>query len=154
PGTAPAPPPAPPAPFVHFSNQTLRQIVHISVGGDRVRVALSNTFGTSPLTIGAAHLALRDKQSAIVPASDRPLAFGGRPTITIPPGGEVSSDPANPPIPALSDLAVALSLPIDTNRPSPLTMHAGALQTNYVSDTGNHAGATTLPAVATTPSWF
>ena len=54
---APAAPPAP-APFMHFNNQTLRQIVHTSIGGRRVRVVLSNVFGTSPLTIGAAHIAL------------------------------------------------------------------------------------------------
>src|SRR5262245_35658962 len=69
---APAtPPPAPPAgvtfapqPFVHFTNQTLRQIVRTSVGGSRLRVVLSNAYGTSPLTVGAAHVALRDKEDA------------------------------------------------------------------------------------------
>ena len=80
----PAPPPAPA--FVHFSNQTLRQIVHTSIGGSRVRVVLSNRYGTAPLAIGAAHLALRDKDSAIQPASGRPLTFSGKPTFTIPAG--------------------------------------------------------------------
>src|SRR5437764_627735 len=93
PGQTPLPPPAPvasaPAPFMHFSNQTLRQIVHTSISGTRARVVLSNKFGTAPLAIGAAHLALRDKDAAIVPASDRVLTFGGRPTITIPAGAGV-----------------------------------------------------------------
>ena len=68
-----APPPVTPAPgqtfapppFVHFTNQTLRQIVRTSLGGARVRVVLSNAFGTTPLTIGAAHLAPRDQGDAI-----------------------------------------------------------------------------------------
>ena len=53
-----------PPPFVHFTNQTLRQIVRTSVGGSRLRVVLSNTFGTAPLTIGAAHIALREQDEA------------------------------------------------------------------------------------------
>src|SRR5256712_1554437 len=71
---APGPAPAPPAPFMHFNNQTLRQIVHTSIGGNRARAGLSNTFGTTGLTIGAAHIARRDRGSTIVPASDRPFA--------------------------------------------------------------------------------
>ena len=71
-----APPPAStfaPPPFMHFTNQTLRQIVRTSVGGSRLRVVLSNTFGTAPLTIGAAHIALRDKEDAIQAAPGGPL---------------------------------------------------------------------------------
>ena len=55
-----------------FNDQTLRQIVHTSLGGDRVRIVLSNAFGTSPLAIGAAHIALREKDAAIV--ARRPIA--------------------------------------------------------------------------------
>src|SRR5437899_12071961 len=64
-----------------FNNQTLRQIVHTSVGGHQVRVRLS-TFGANSLLIGAAHIALRDAGAAIVPRSDRTLTFGGKPPIT------------------------------------------------------------------------
>jgi hypothetical protein len=63
----PGPPPA--TTFMHFTNQTLRQVVHTSIGGSRVRVVLSNTYGTAPLTVGAAHIALRDKESSIQQAS-------------------------------------------------------------------------------------
>ena len=151
---APGPAPAPPAPFMHFNNQTLRQIVHTSIGGNRARVVLSNTFGTTALTIGAAHIARRDRESTIVPASDRPLTFSGRPTITIPSGAIVYSDPVDLNVPALTDVTIDLYLPGDTNTSSPLTMHNGAFQTNYVSQTGNHVGMAALPVVATTPSWF
>jgi lysophospholipase L1-like esterase len=156
-GQATVPPtaaPAVPAPFLHFNNQTLRQIVHTSIGGNRARVTLSNKFGTAPLTIAAADMALRDKESAIIQQSARALTFSGRPTITIPAGATVYSDPVELNVPPMGDLAVDLYLPGDTNASSPLTMHTGAFQTNYVSQTGNHVGETTLPVVATTPSWF
>ena len=72
------PNPAPAAPgFVHFTNQTLRQIVHTSVGGSRLRVVLSNSYGTEPLAIGAAHIALRDSDAAIQTDTGRKLTFSG-----------------------------------------------------------------------------
>lgn len=146
-------PPAP-TPFMHFDNQTLRQIVHTSIGGRRVRVVLSNAFGTSPLTVGAAHLALRDKDSAIAPASDRAVTFSGRPTMAIPAGAVLFSDPVDLGVPSMADLAIDLYLPASTNISAPLTIHGGALQTSYVSETGNHAGRAAFPVVATTQSWF
>ena len=159
---APAtPPPAPPAggafapqPFVHFTNQTLRQIVRTSVGGSRLRVVLSNAFGTSPLTIGAAHVAVREKEDVIQGAKGRPLTFGGRSTITIPANAIVYSDPVSLTVPPMADLAIDLYLPGTTNTPAPLTMHGSAYQTSYVSETGNHSGAAKLPTVATTRNWF
>lgn len=147
-----APPPA--LTFMHFNNQTLRQIVHTSIGGSSVRVVLSNAYGTAPLTIGAAHISLRDKDSAIQTASDRPLTFSGQSTIAIPAGAVLYSDPVNLAVPDLADLAIDLYLPGNTDTPAPLTMHAAAFQTNYVSGTGNFAGAAKLPAVATVQNWF
>jgi lysophospholipase L1-like esterase len=166
PPTTPQPPPfmpsacpaggggRPPAGFMHFTNQTLRQIVHTSVGGSRARVVLSNAYGTAPLTIGAAQLALRDKDSALQAGSNRPLTFSGQPTFTIPPGALVYSDPVSLAIPQMADVAIDLYLPGTTNTPAPLTMHTTAVQTNYVSETGNHVGAAKLPVVATTQNWF
>ena len=158
PGQAPLPPPAPvaaiPAPFMNFNNQTLRQIVHTSIGGVRTRVVLSNSFGTAALTIGAAHIGLRDHDASIVTGSDRVLNFGGRPTVTIPPGAVIYSDPANLDVPSMGDVAIDLYLPGDTNTPSPLTMHNASFQTSYVSETGNHAGIAALPVVAKIQSWF
>jgi lysophospholipase L1-like esterase len=159
---APAPPPvAPPpgqafapSPYVQFTNQTLRQIVHTSLGGSRARVVLSNAYGTAPVTIGAAHIALRDKDSAIQLASGHPLMFSGRPTVTIPANAVVYSDPVALAVPQMSDLAIDLYLPGTTNTPGTLTMHAAAHQTSYVSETGNFAGKAALPQVATTSSWF
>jgi lysophospholipase L1-like esterase len=138
-----------------FSNQTLRQFVHTSIGGERVRVVLTNAFGTAPLTIGGAHIGLRDKGAAVVASSDRTLTFGGAATATIPPGAVIVSDAASLVVPALSDVAVDLYMPGDTAATqSPLTIHGGARQTNYVSSTGNHLGTRELPGATTTPSWF
>jgi lysophospholipase L1-like esterase len=139
---------------MHINNQTLRQIVHTSIGGSKARVVLSNRYGTTPLQIGAAHIALREKESAIQQASARPLTFSSKPTFTIPPGAVAYSDPVNLTVPQMSDVAIDLYLPGDTNTPAPLTMHTGAFQTNYVSEAGNHAGAAKLPTATTTQNWF
>jgi lysophospholipase L1-like esterase len=140
---------------LNFTDQTLRQIVHTSLGGDRVRVVVSNAFGTSPLAVGAAHLALREKDAAIVAKSDRVMTFGGSPTVNVPAGSVVVSDPISLTVPVFADLAIDLYLPGDTTAStSPLTTHGGALQTSYVSTTGNHAGEAELPVMTTTTAWF
>ena len=159
-GPPPAPPvPAPagqtfaPAPYMHVTNQTLRQVIRTSIGGSKARVVLSNAYGTAPMTIGAGHIALREKDSTIQPPG-RPLTFSGRPTVTIPANAVVYSDPVDLVIPQLADLAIDLYLPGTTNTPATLTVHGAALQTNYVSETGNHAGKPTLPTVGRSQSWF
>ena len=142
-------------PALNFNNQTLRQIVRTSAGGSRVRVVLSNTFGTAPLSVGAASVARRETEATIVAGSARPLTFNGRPQIAIPAGAFVLSDPVDFAVSAVSDLAIDLYLPDDTAAgTSPLTMHSVALQTNYVSPRGNHVGAERLPVMTTTQSWF
>lgn len=144
-----------PPPVSSFDNQTLRQIVQVSLGGQQIRVALSNAFGTAPLKVGAAHVALRDKNAAIVAASDRPLMFNGSAAVTIPAGASLLSDPVNLTVPALADLAVDIYIPGDTMAAKlPLTTHTGAQQTSYVSTAGNHVGAPDLPVAQTTESWF
>jgi lysophospholipase L1-like esterase len=160
----PAPPAAPvappqgqafaPPPFIHFANQTLRQIVHTSIGGSKARVVLSNAYGTAPVTIGAAHIAPRDKLGSIQTASGRSLTFGGQATMTIPANAVIYSDPVNLTVTPMADLAIDLYLPGSTNAPATLTMHSDALQTSYISETGNHVGKTTMPEVGTTRSWF
>jgi lysophospholipase L1-like esterase len=129
--------------------------VHVSIGGSRVRVVLGNEFGTAPLTIGAAAIALRDMDAKIAAGSNRPLAFAGSPSVTIPAGASILSDPVDESVPPMSDLAIDLYLPDEmTPLTSPLTVHAGASQTNYVSKTGNFAGSADLPVSTTTPSWY
>jgi lysophospholipase L1-like esterase len=134
-----------------FNNQTLRQIVHTSVGGEQVRVKLS-TNGASALVIGAAHIALRDAGDAIVPGSDRTLTFSGNPVITIPPGAQILSDPVNLNVPALGDLAVSIFVPGITG---PATWHFEALQTSYISPPGDFTASAVMPVgTTTTQAWF
>ena len=134
------------------NNQTLRQIVHVSLGGDRVRVVLSNAFGTRPLRIGAAQIALRAQNAAIVPASARPLAFSGEKAKSIPPGAMMISDPVTLTVPNMGDLAIDLYLPEDTAT-SMLTRHSVASQTNYVSN-GNVVGTPDLAGATQVQSWY
>src|SRR5216684_619538 len=132
-----AAPPAPRPPF-YPNNQTLRQIVRVTLGGDRVRVVLSNVFGTTPLQIGAAHVALRQHDAAVVPGSDRALTFGGLPTAAVPANAVLVSDPVALAVPNFADLAVDLFVPADTSTGT-VTVHPSAFETNYVVS-GNHAG--------------
>ena len=136
-------------PAPQFKDQTLRQIVHTSAGGDRVRLRISNTFGTSPLLIGSAHVALRGSRSSIVAGTDRALSFDGKASITVPAGGLVLSDPAPLVVPPLSDLAVSIYLP---GPAAADTMHFQALQTSYVAP-GDVTGAASLSGATTTTSW-
>jgi lysophospholipase L1-like esterase len=148
--TGPAGPNPGPAPT--FDNQTLRQIVHTSVGGTRVRVKLSNTFGSDPVVIGSAHIARRAAGARIDPRSDRRLTFSGVDHVTIPVGALVVSDPVELDVAALSDLAISIYLP---QQAAATTMHALALQTNYIAaGTGDATGAADLPGAATTASWL
>jgi hypothetical protein len=93
-----------PADTVQYNNQTLRAIVHTSVGRTRVRVRIANTFGTAPLIIGSAHLAVSNSGSAIVSGTDRVLTFGGRMSATIPAGARALSDPVDLTVNPVSDL--------------------------------------------------
>src|SRR5690349_7011795 len=82
-----------------FENQTIREIAHVSLGGDSIRVRLSNAFSAQPVQIGAAHVALHGKDSSIIDGSDRPLTFSGRPAVEIPPGAILLSDPVSLAVP-------------------------------------------------------
>jgi lysophospholipase L1-like esterase len=132
-----------------FADQTIREIVHTSAGGNMVRVRLSNAYGKRTITIGAAHIALRDKQSSIVEASDRALTFGGRPTATIPADAMVLSDPVKLDVPALSDVAISLYLPKPTTGAG---IHYGAQQTSYIGK-GDLTGSAAFSETAKLTSW-
>ena len=150
---APLAPQAPQA--LQIKDQTLRQIVHVSLGGTRVRVVFSNAFGTAPLMIGAAHVALRANDAALIAGSGRPLTFSGRASTVVPPGAVIVSDPVALTVPAFADVAIDTYLPGDTSSgTSPLTVHNAAFQTNYLSQPGNHSGAADFPVAATTAAWF
>ena len=147
----PPPPPAfPPPPTIN--NQTVRMIVHTSIAGRRARVQLSNAFGTTALHIGAAHIALRDKDSSIVAGSDRPLTFSGNSSFTIPPGAEILSDPVGLEVPKLGDLVISLYIPDETTTP---TIHLTGLHTTYISkQPGDMTGAPSITDAQTVQLWY
>ncbi|RQP26020.1 SGNH/GDSL hydrolase family protein [Piscinibacter terrae] len=148
---AAAPQPAFPGTVDRYQDVTLRLIVHTSLGGERVRIRLSNTHGLVPLTIAAAHVARRAGGGSIDASSDRALSFGGRADVVVAPGETVVSDPVDLDVPALSDLAVSLYA---AGRIAASTVHALAQQTSYVSaGRGNVTGAEHLPNARTIDNW-
>jgi lysophospholipase L1-like esterase len=149
-GTWSASPQAIAAP-VHINGQTVRQIAHTSLGGDRVRVRLSNAYGASALIIGAAHVAISTGGASISRRTDRILMFNGSPTITIPAGALAVSDPAELNVEAFDNLAISLYLPENV---AATTQHSVAQQTNYISPPGDFTGAITFAATTTQSFYF
>ncbi len=150
-GTWAASPQTPNPGGFEFENQTLRQIVHTSIGGDQVRVRFSNAFGDSSLVIGAARIAVHGGAASIVADTDRELTFNGSPSIIIPAGAVALSDPVDLEVLELEDLAVSMYLPESTGL---ATLHSLGLQTNYISVPGDHTAIIDMPFVETAQSWF
>lgn len=127
-----------------FENQTVRTIAHVSVGGRRVRVRVSNAFGVLPLRLGAAHVALSRGGGSINVTTGRRLTFGGQTSILIPAGAVMVSDAVDLYVPSASDLAVSLYLPGITE---PATFNELKMQTSYVTgvNSGNLVSAADLP---------
>ncbi len=138
-----------------IAGQTVRQVVRTSIGGEAVRVLLSNQYGAAPLEIGAAHVALRVDGPAIDAAAGGSLTFGGAPATTIEAGSVLLSDPVALALPPLAELAIDLYLPGDMwGAGSAGTGHRTALSTTYLSAPGDHAGAPELPVEETTLTFF
>ena len=149
-----ATPPRPPADSVDrvltLVNRTLREVVHVTAGGTRMRIRLSNQYGDRPLVIGSAHVALRTSGVSVDPATDRRVTFNGRSSVVIRAGANLVSDAITLAIPTLADVTVSLFI-ADSARLS--TVHAMGLQTNYVSAPGDFAGAATFAPDTTVRSW-
>ncbi|QNI32636.1 SGNH/GDSL hydrolase family protein [Alloacidobacterium dinghuense] len=112
------------------ANSTYRNIVHISLGGSAVRVQLTNEFGTDPLTVGSAHIAVSAGGGSIQANSDHALTFNGRPTAEVPAGAFILSDPVNMEPAPLSDLVVSVYFPEQRIRNT--TCHSFGDSTNYM----------------------
>jgi lysophospholipase L1-like esterase len=146
--TAPAP-----AETGAFTNQTLRMTMRASLGGNQVRVRISNAYGQRPLDIGGVHIALRQAGPAIVVGSDRALSFGGETTATIAAGAVLFSDPVALDLSPLADLAISLYLPGEIPNNFQITGRY-ARQTNYISPPGNFTAAQVMPIANLTSDWF
>jgi lysophospholipase L1-like esterase len=135
-----------------FDNQTVREIIFSSVGGDPIRLELTNVFGASPLEVGRVAVAVAGPGAAVVPGTIHPVTFGRSASIQIPAGAQILSDPVAMRVRPLQELAVSVYLP---GRTGPATFHMDAQQVNWVSTPGDHAadqgaGAFTTP----TESWY
>ena len=142
-----------PAEGAAFSNHTLRMNVRASLGGDTLRVRLSNAYGSRKLVVGAARIGLRDIGPSIVPGSDRQLTFGGADTATIAAGALLVSDPVALPLPPLGDLAISVHLPGDLPATFGITGRYSR-QTNYISPPGDFTAAVAMPVGKLTDDWY
>jgi lysophospholipase L1-like esterase len=111
--------------------ETVRQIVHLSIGGLGVRLRFSNTFGHTPLVLTSIHVANRTAGSSVDLATDKIAKFSGADEVTIEPGKSVFSDTVDLPVAASSDIAVSFFVPENVAAPA---VHYTALQTSYVTD--------------------
>ena len=146
------PEPANSLPADDLRNATLRQIVHLSIGGPSIRVHLSNAFGTEALHLTSVHIArpLSPALPAIDPASDLALTFASKPDVTIPPGAEVLSDPIDFGVAPLSDIAVTIHFDAP---PAGETGHPGSRATSYYVH-GDAVSAATLTEPKRADHWY
>ena len=139
-------------PAEDLTDATMRQIVRLTLGGPKLRVRLSNAFGTAELHLKAVHIAkpVSAASSSIVPGSDRALRFNGAPDVTIPAGAEYISDPIDYPMVPLSDLAITF---YEEKPPAQQTSHPGSRATTYYTH-GNLVSAEELPGAKTIEHWY
>jgi lysophospholipase L1-like esterase len=145
------PEPANSLPADGLTDATLRENIHLSIGGGPIRVRVSNAFGTAPVTLSA-HVAkaLKPGTAAIDPASDHAVTFSGSQSVTIPAGADFVSDPVDLNLSAGADLAVSLYF---TAAPAQETSHPGARTTSFLVH-GNHVADADLTSPQTFEHWF
>ena len=131
---------------------TLRQIVHLSIGGPEIRVWISNRFGHAPLEITSAHISKSASaaSSRIDPATDKALTFSGNAGVIIPAGADYLCDPLAFPVTALSDLAITLHI---NDPPAEQTGHPGSRATSYLVH-GERVAAAELPDAKKVEHWY
>jgi len=123
-----------------FANQTIRQLMYVSAGGDRIRVRVSNVFGTSPLVIDSLRVARSSGNTSVDVSTDRPVKFSGQERLSLAAGQEIWSDPIDLAVPTHGVVAVSAYV----SAPAPLTTgHTFGQQNNFVG-AGNVASAATF----------
>lgn len=138
-------------PQAGFENQTIRMIARVTLPGDRLRVRFSNEFGTTPLAIGGAHIALVKENGTIVPDTDHQFKFGGATSISIPVGAPMLSDPVDLKFPAFAEVAISIFLPKQT---APSTFHLLGQHDTYISEAGDFTSAAEIANPKITKSWY
>ncbi|MFF7749537.1 SGNH/GDSL hydrolase family protein [Streptomyces sp. NPDC007971] len=155
----PAPPPwtgswetAPHGTTAALPGAAIRNVVHLSVGGTAVRIRISNRFGIAPLQLGAVTVALRRAAGAdAVPGTLRTATFSGAPTVTVPAGQDLFTDPLPLSVPAGADLLVTVLTPVDSG---PATYHRSALQTSYLASAAHAADENGSAYTTAVSSWY
>ncbi|MEV1320380.1 SGNH/GDSL hydrolase family protein [Micromonospora arborensis] len=117
------------------AERSYRLVVRTSVGGNALRIRLTNAFGDHPVTFASAYAGLQWQGAELIRGSNRRLTFGGQSSVTVPAGEAILSDPLPGDVPAQSNLVVSLHV---TGAQGPTTGHALALQTSYAT-AGDHA---------------
>ncbi len=148
-GASPQPPSPGGGPFPgtpSFNDQTVRQIVRLSVGGERVRLRLSNEYGTKAITIGAARVALADGADRLQAGTERAVTFDGKASAVIAAGAPLLSDPIDLTVKDLATLSVSVYLQGETG---PCTCHGTGMQDAYISAKGDFTKGTFAPAQTT-----
>ncbi|WP_344595058.1 SGNH/GDSL hydrolase family protein [Actinomadura vinacea] len=134
-----------------FASQTVRQVVRVTVGGDAVRIRLSNAYGTGPLTITGATIAACTGGAAVQQDTLQHLTVGGKRAFTIAAGAELASDPVPFRVVPLDKVTITFYTAEPTG---PATFHAQALATSYRTE-GDHRDDTDGTAFAeTSQSWY
>ena len=133
-----------------LTGNTLRQVVQVSIGGKQLRLRFSNAFGTTPVTISAAHIARAAGGSAINTNNDKALAFRGRSSVTIPAGEAVVSDPFDFDLAPLSGVAVTIDFGATAVA---VTGHPGSRTASYLQ-AGDWVSSPDLPQAAKTVHWY
>ncbi|MFJ9136611.1 SGNH/GDSL hydrolase family protein [Streptomyces sp. NPDC102256] len=128
-----------------------RLVVHTSVGGDNLRVRVSNALGDRPVTFDSVYAGLQSSGAGLVHAGNRRLTFGGARSVTVPAGTTAYSDPLPGRIAAESNLVISLHSP---DAAGPATGHGMAMQTSYVSEGDHTAEESATNWAGTTGSWF
>jgi lysophospholipase L1-like esterase len=114
-----------------FENQTIRQVVHVSVGGSAVRLRLTNSFGDRAERFESVYIGVRDAGASIRAGSNRRLTFGGQTSLALPKGSSAVSDPVNLHVNDQDDLAISI---FTSGATGPPTEHLFALATSFIAD--------------------
>jgi lysophospholipase L1-like esterase len=128
--------------------RTVRQLIYPQLNGKRVRLRLSNVYGTTPLVIESVHIAraVSGSGAATRAGTDRAVLFGGHPNVTIAPGGQADSDAVAFDVSGKQPLAVSIHVAKEQKLAA---WHRVASQVNYVSTPGDHSADTGAEAFRT-----
>jgi lysophospholipase L1-like esterase len=129
--------PDPDEPLLNLNDQTVRERARVTLGGDQIRLRLSNEFGSAPVQIGKITVALADGAAGVAANSIHPVTFNGKSSAVIPAGAPLLSDPIDLTVKSGTEISVSLYLP---GKPASVTWHSFVLKQSVISTEGDHTG--------------